>query len=149
MSYKHDKAMKRLIARRKAYRKALAKGAAGMNENETLRLIIMRPYRRGPVFSLRTWDTGRTDRRGSSIIGYRLLMDGRALFEGADFRCSPMDADDSDASMAALMSFLTLRPGDTDQEYFENYTQDQLEYCDQHAEALSCYCAGRFGGEEN
>ena len=25
MSYKHDKAMKRLIARRKAYRKALAK----------------------------------------------------------------------------------------------------------------------------
>ena len=70
MSYKHDKAMKRLIARRKAYRKALAKGAAGMNENETLRLIIMRPYRRGPVFSLRTWE----EKSERAVIEARLIQ---------------------------------------------------------------------------
>ena len=46
------------------------------------------------------------------------------------------------------MGFLTLRPGDTDPEYFENYTQEQKEFADQHAEALAVAVMDRFG-EEN
>jgi len=46
---------------------------------------------------------------------------------------------DSDASIGALLGFLTLRPGDTDAEYFENYTDRQREFCDTDAEALSIY----------
>jgi hypothetical protein len=66
------------------------------------------------------------------------------LFEGADFCCSPMDAIDSDATVAAILGFLTLRPGDTDAEYFDDYTDAQREYCTQHAEALSCEAMNRF-----
>ena len=109
------------------------------NHIRTIRLI---PYRRGcgPRFTLQLWDTyKRID--GKNQLAYRLSMhDAKTsvLFTGADFGCSPMDAIDSDATIESLMGFLTLRPGDTDPEYFQDYSAAQLEYADQHAEALSC-----------
>ena len=56
-----------------------------------------------------------------------------------DFAGSPLHADDSDETLRALIGFLTLRPGDTDPEYFEHYTERQRQFCDQDAEALSIY----------
>jgi hypothetical protein len=69
----------------------------------------------------------------------------RTLFEGEDFACSPCHAIDSDECIASLMGFLTLRPGDTDAEYFESYTPQQIDYCEQHAEALAGEVYSRFG----
>jgi hypothetical protein len=43
------------------------------------------------------------------------------LFQGEDFAGSPLHTDDLDETVAALLSFLSLRPGDTDREYFDNY----------------------------
>ena len=82
--------------------------------------------------TLRTWDTGRT--RGTGMmartrIGYELRDPcGAVLFRGEDFGPSPMHADDSDATLRALLGFLTLRPGDTDRDYFADYTPAQLAF---------------------
>jgi hypothetical protein len=65
--------------------------------------------------------------------GERLVI----VFKGDDFLASPCHADDADATVEALMSFLTLRPGDTDAEYFDSYTDAQRQYCDDHAESLA------------
>jgi hypothetical protein len=107
----------------------------------------------GPTFNLTLWDTHRTDQRGASILRYRLTMvrPGRlwcVLFDGEDFVPSPLYAIDSDDTVEAIMGFLTLRPGDTDADYFEPYTPAQLNYCDQHAEALGIEVMRRFGKEE-
>lgn len=116
-----------------------------------LRTVRLTPYRKGlgPTFTLVTWDSGRRDHRGTTTIGYELRQrDDKTtsiLFSGEDFNASPMYADDSDKALAALLGFLTLRPGDTDRDYFDAYTPAQLEYCDQHAEALSCEAVSRFG----
>lgn len=102
------------------------------------------PYRRGvgPTFTLVTHALGGMDWRGQSEIGYVLTQfdatGARVIFDGGDFHGSPMHADDSDASVASLLSFLTLRPGDTDAEYFDGYTDAQLAFADEHAETLSC-----------
>jgi hypothetical protein len=115
-----------------------------------LRVVVLNPYRRGegPYFSLVTWDAGK-DRHNKWMLGYRLAMyeNNRRtiLFQGEDFGCSPLHAIDSDAAVRGIMTFLTLCPGDTDREYFQNYTQEQLDYCAQHAEALSAEVAARFG----
>ena len=119
----------------------------------TLRRCIFRPYRKGmgPSFELHMWDTGRMDSRGQTYIGY--ILHGRAckgapaveLFKGEDFTGSPLHADDSDKTVAGLMGFLTLRPGDTDREHFATYTALQLDYCKNHAESLSCEVTNRFG----
>jgi len=132
----------------------------GANMNTTDRDILRRcrfaPYRKGmgPKFYLTTWDTGRQDQRGQTIIGYRLLVTQAeypslyvVVFEAEDFAGSPMHADDSDECVRSLMTFLTLCPGDTDADYFENYTDDQRAFCAQHAEALSMYVMNRFGEE--
>ncbi len=119
-----------------------------------LREVRLSPYRRGmgPTFILRTYDghvQGARYYGGKSTIAYRLTMreHGRTvtLFEGADFHPSPLCADDSDGSIAALLGFLTLRKGDTDDEYFADYTQIQTDFSEQHAESLSAAAIDRFG----
>lgn len=117
---------------------------------ELIRVCIFRPYRKGhgPSFTLQVYDTFRTDHYGKSVLGYQLRQsdqNGRTLFTGEDFACSPMHAIDSDDCIASLMGFLTLRPGDTDQEYFDSYTAAQLEYTSNHAESLGCEVTARFG----
>lgn len=122
-----------------------------------------------PTFRLDLWDTGRTGAGtfGKAQLGYRLVRlgyvhtcgiwagdewttvpgrwlpgrwrPGAVIFEGEDYGCSPCHAIDSDEAVRGILSFLTLRPGDTDREYFEGYTPAQLEYCDEHAESLSMF----------
>jgi len=96
----------------------------------------IREWESGP-FSLILWDTGRTDRRGCSVLGYELHHKDNVIFDGGDFCGSPMHADDSDATLAALLGFLSLRPGDTDREYFEPYSPEQLEWANLHGEELA------------
>ena len=105
------------------------------------------------------WDTHQHDEYGKSILKYRLTMSPppsfssevicppqeEVLFEGEDFCCSPLHAIDSDQTVDSLMSFLTMRPGDTDEDYFKDYTEAQLDYCDRYAEALNVEVMSRFG----
>lgn len=118
---------------------------------ERIRRVVLRPYRRGmgPAFILDLFDDSRPDWRGSWYITYRLTMrEGRkstVLFEGSDYSPGPGNTTDGDASVRGLLGFLTLRPGDTDREYFEGYTEAQRDYCDAHAEALANEVYNRFG----
>ncbi|MGA2260163.1 MAG: hypothetical protein ABSH28_01870 [Acidobacteriota bacterium] len=116
-------------------------------KEDILRMVRLRPYRGEPYF------TFELIYHGSDWLGYRLKQwecgKGTVLFEGRDFRCSPLHAIDSDESVAACLGFLTLRPGDTDREYFENYTPAQLELCAQHAESLALEAERRFPERSN
>jgi len=88
--------------------------------------------------TLRTWNTGRT--RGAGMmtrtrIGCELAgPDGSVLFRGDDFGPGAATADDSDEALRALLGFLTLRPGDTDREYFDAYSPEQRAF----AESSDC-----------
>jgi hypothetical protein len=104
------------------------------NENDLLRHVQFDGY------TLKLYDTNRTDKMGKSILGYEMYTPkGELLFSGDDLHCSPMHAIDSDASLRALLGFLTLRPGDTDSEYFENYTPAQMEFAQGDAEELQLW----------
>ena len=114
-----------------------------------LRRVIFTPYRKGcgPSFTLTPHDAGYDHGRRRDMLRYVLRQSGKRnpIFDGSDFGCSPMHAIDSDDTVAALMTFLTLRPGDTDAEYFDNYTSAQLEFADMHAESLDAEVRARFG----
>ena len=138
---------------------ATAKKSSTRPHGIPIREELFAPYAKGkgPQFRLVVWDTDRTSRSGKNVLGYRLSAWNtyttpkggggvrEVLFEGEDFQCSPLHAVDSDETVRAIMDFLTLRPGDTDAEYFENYTAEQLAFCDAHAEALSFEVVRRFG----
>lgn len=65
-------------------------------------------------FRLDLWDTGRVDGFGKTILRYALFDEtqpfGRGIvFEGEDFACSCLHAVDSDATVAALLGFLSIK----------------------------------------
>ena len=80
--------------------------------------------------SLSLYDTGKKDSYGCTNIGYRLTVKGKAIFQDKDFHCPPCYAIDSRECADSLMSFLTLRKGDVEKEYFDEYTDAQLEWRD-------------------
>jgi hypothetical protein len=90
-------------------------------------------------YRLELYDTLTTDRYGKSVLAYRFFHRGRLLFAGADFHGSPLHAVDADATVAGLLAFLSLKPGDTDPEYFEDYTPEQLAFARAEGENLSLY----------
>jgi hypothetical protein len=91
-------------------------------------------------YILLTWDTNTTDTNGKCILGYRFSKGSTdIIFEGEDFHCSPVVAIDSDDALRGILTFLTLRPGDTDKDYFDNYTSRQWDFVHSDAESISLY----------
>jgi hypothetical protein len=68
---------------------------------------------------------------------YVLELDGDVIFEGADFSC--LASTTYGEAAVGVLGFLTLRDGDTDDEYFEGYTSEQIAWSDEHAEALAMF----------
>lgn len=86
-------------------------------------------------YTLRTWDTPNRAPTGQWYIGYEFCgPDGTVIFTGEDCGVSPMHAVDSDDALRGLLVFLTLQPGDTDTEYFADYTEAQMAF----AESTDC-----------
>lgn len=95
-------------------------------------------------YRLLTWDTGRmgyhVGRFGKHVLGYAFYApDGSVLFSGEDYGCAPGHAIDSDDALRNLLGFLTLRPGDTDADYFASYTEAQHAFAASDAEYLSLW----------
>lgn len=120
---------------------------------EKIRSARFVPYlpNMGPRFTLTLWDTYQRGADGKSRLAYRLNRHENGttttIFSGADFCCSPCHCVDSDCTIESIMGFLTLRPGDTDSEYFDDYTPAQLEFCENDAEALYCVVDSRYNDE--
>ena len=123
----------------------MARGIPLHDDPNFLRQVFLRAP--GGRYDLRTWDSGRTDHMGKTLLRYELRdPHGYILFSGSDFGCSPMDAIDSDRSVGALLGFLTLRPGDTDREYFDHYNFVQRDFAaSSDCEYLQYEVSRRFG----
>lgn len=77
--------------------------------------------------TLRVFDI-QTSRGGKNFLGYEFKVGRKIIFEGRDYGCPPSYSIDSLKVAYSILSFLTLRPGDTDKEYFEDYTQEQMDF---------------------
>lgn len=89
----------------------------------------------GPML-VNMWKIG-TDRDGKDLIAYQLYdsdWHDNPVFEGNDFH-SP-NGYSMEESALSLLGFLTLKEGDTDSEYFEQYTPEQIKWRDERAEQM-------------
>lgn len=69
-----------------------------------------------------------TYRLGRNYLQYQLIDNGEIIFMGDDFSSSPLDEVESEESVMALLGFLTCQLGDTDDDYFKDYTPQQLDW---------------------
>jgi hypothetical protein len=67
---------------------------------------------------------------------YTLFHNNKPLFSGNDFGVPPGKCEDTLEAVRGLLTFLTLRPGDTDSDYFANYTPAQMKFAQGDAEEL-------------
>jgi hypothetical protein len=104
------------------------------------RLTWLRTANHGD-FRVDLWDTGAPPRGDSVELAYRLCVAEGArwilLFSGEGFSAPPAHGLDSDAALAAIVSFLSLRPGDTEAGYFDRYTRPQLTFAEARGEELA------------
>lgn len=102
-------------------------------------------------YILTLWDTNQTGEYGKSRLAYRLTRydNGKleVIFKGSDYFCAPSQPVDSDDCLRSLLTFLTLREGDTDSEYFADYTAKQLAFRDSDAENLAMWADGDSDAE--
>lgn len=110
------------------------------------RRYIFRPYgwKVRPFFTLCMYDRPGEYRH----VGYSLSMGRKVLFHGTDFVRPACYLADNLHTMESLMGFLCLRDGDVEDEYFDKYTADQLEFRDTHAEALGIYVTDMVNDKE-
>lgn len=73
--------------------------------------------------------------QGRAKFAYRLFLKNKLIFEGTDYSPSPMWMPKRGwyetlppKARLDLLFFLTLQPGDTDEYYFKDYTEEQLEF---------------------
>ncbi|MFT3946169.1 MAG: hypothetical protein QM763_04270 [Agriterribacter sp.] len=66
---------------------------------------------------------------GGSKIEYFVFRGESLLFHGNDYKPSPLHSIDGLESIIDLLGFICLKEGDTDSEYFKDYTAEQLEWC--------------------
>lgn len=77
-----------------------------------------------------------TDTDDKRRFRYSFYVDGVLMFGGDDFvvpyhQCEMYNKNLlNKKSILSILTFLTLKPGDTDSEYFENYTERQLEWAE-------------------
>jgi len=86
--------------------------------------VIMRP-------------TGRYDRYGKTGTAYKFFHEGNLIFRGEEYYPAPSTKWDSEASQLSLLSFFAMGYEDTDDEFFEEYTPEQIAWRDEFAEELS------------
>lgn len=90
---------------------------------------------------LHVWNPGRRTGLGKAAVGYAFYLPGATepLFAGENIGCSPLHRVGSDDCLRMVLGFLSLRPGDTDPDFFDGYTEDQLAWVVANGEELSLW----------
>lgn len=96
-------------------------------------------------YRLELYDLGKRDNYGHAMLGYKFYDKEELIFAGNDFGASPLHPIDSLYTVYALLDFLSLKPVDTDAEYFDTYTPRQLEWANgNRCEELSCMIPDKY-----
>ena len=86
-------------------------------------------------YTLWTWDTNKRFATGQCRVGRRLVApNGMAIFEDEECGIAPHAAIDSDDALEQVLGWCVLKPGDTDADFFADYTPDQIAF----AESAAC-----------
>lgn len=101
----------------------------------------------GLSFRLTIWDTFKQEHWGKAQYGYRLTrVEGgkqKVIFAGEDYHAIPSEG--RNRVCAGIMTFLTLKKGDTDSEYFDGYSEEQTRFSEQDADWVLQESIRQFG----
>lgn len=102
----------------------------------------------GKLCRIFAYDANHTDpQTGHMRIDVEVFHGPDCIFRLGETYCAVnrWTAIDSDAAKALVLSLVAMKPGDTDSDYFEHYTPDQLDFARAYGEEISLTKEERFG----
>lgn len=110
---------------------------------EQIRDVQFAPLIDGVIYRLQLFDTGKRGEYGKARVAYRFGVAGKPPLFETDELMVPYSPE-SDETVRAAMCYITMRPGDTDREYFDEYTDAQIAF----ASSYACECLQLYGTED-
>jgi hypothetical protein len=128
------------------YRKTLRDDPSFLFE---LRFNLSRPGYPCNV-TIRAWENQYGGSNTHTRIDTEMRCNGEVIFAKGDTYCGIPGHKSIDGKEAreCVTSLFCMKPGDTDADYFADYTEEQLEWVNTHAEDLYMAKCARYGWEE-
>lgn len=104
----------------------------------TLRIRLYKPERDPRLIVIYAYDNCRPswDESGRVRIEVEVRHGGKVIFPRGVLYCALHGTSDGLKARELVMSLVAMRPGDTDDDYFADYTPEQLAWANEHGESL-------------
>ncbi len=98
----------------------------------------------------RLWEYPKNLHDSHSYIDIEVRHGGKVIFPRGQLYCgvNAWTATDGIKAKELVMSTVAMKPGDTEEEYFKNYTPEQWAWAIEFGEALSVEAASRYCDED-
>ncbi len=101
------------------------------------------------VATIQAWDrpSPPNNSTGHSYIDVEVSHMGQVIFPRGQLYCgvNAYTSTDGEAARALVLSLVAMKPGDTDSDYFQDYTNDQIEWATAHGDEISMVRESRYG----
>ena len=107
--------------------------------------LRVKPHHDRPTIIVRAWETG-FQSPNHTRLDIEVRQGGAVIFPRGSLWCgipSHQSIDGIDAKECVL-GLVSMRPGDTDSDYFDSYSTDQLAWANEFGEALSWEREARY-----
>ena len=104
------------------------------------------PYRWRDRVTINVYDDG-CDYRGAVKYDAEVKVNGTVLFPRGSMwgAFSPIECCDGPGAKSCVMGHLALKPGDTDSDFFESYTEEQLSFVIDNSDEIYMESLHRYG----
>lgn len=116
----------------------------------TLRVRLYRPEHDPRLITITAYDdlVPGWDPAGRVRLTCEVRHGSTVVFPKGQLTCALHAASDGIGAKELVMALVAMRPGDTDADYFADYTPEQLAWVTEHGEALSCEREARYCDED-
>lgn len=124
-----------------------AKGLIIMRDNSFLFQLKIKVYKDEPLIIINAFERNQFSPTGHNYFEVEVKQGEKVIFPRGQLYggVNQWTAVDSDSAKALAISLVGMKPGDTDLEFFKDYTPEQIEWVKKYGEALSIEAEDRYG----
>jgi len=113
----------------------------------TLRVRLFRREHDARLIVIKAFDDLGWDSAGRVKLSCEVSHGGKVIFRRGQLYCAVHGASDGIEARELIMSLVAMKPGDTDEDYFSDYSPEQLEWVSKYGESLGCERESRYCDE--
>jgi hypothetical protein len=113
--------------------------------NEDKLFVLRYPLMTGNVY-ITVWEGSYNHHSGRTRLDVEVRQNRKVIFPRGVLYCSPSPCHSVDGTDARelVSSLVAMKPGDTDQEYFSEYSPEQLAWAEANGEDLTLLSQDRY-----